>query len=209
MGKGWIRPSCSPYGAPIIFIRKKTGELRMTVDYRALNRQTKRDVYPLPRIDDLLDKLAKAKYLSAIDLASGYHQIAMAPEDIEKTAFVTRYGLYEYTVLPLGLCNAPSTFQRLMNEVMKGYIDDFVGVYLDDILVYTDGDAKDHERDLRKVFDHLRKHKLHAKLKKCDFGKDRVKYLGHVVGSGELSVDEDKVVAVADWEAPTDIKGVQ
>ena len=128
MGKGWIRPSCSPYGAPIIFIRKKTGELRMTVDYRALNHQTKKDVYPLPRIDDLLDKLAKAKYLSAIDLASGYHQIAMAPEDIEKTAFVTRYGLYEYTVLPLGLCNAPSTFQCLMNEVMKGYIDDFVGV---------------------------------------------------------------------------------
>ena len=113
----------------------------MTVDYRALNRQTKKDVYPLPRIDDLLDKLAKAKFLSAIDLASGYHQIAMAPEDIEKTAFVTRYGLYEYTVLPLGLCNAPSTFQRLMNEVMAGYIDDFVGVYLDDILVYTDGDA--------------------------------------------------------------------
>ena len=172
MEKGWIRPSCSPYGAPIIFIRKKTGELRMTVDYRALNRQTKKDVYPLPRIDDLLDKLSKARYLSAIDLASGYHQIAMAPEDMEKTAFVTRYGLYEYTVLPLGLCNAPSTFQRLMNEVMKGYIDDFVGVYLDDILVYTDGDAKAHERDLRKVFDRLREHKLHAKLKKCDFGKD-------------------------------------
>ena len=96
-----------------------------------------------------------------------------------------------------------------MNEVMKGYIDDFVGVYLDDILVYTDGNARDHERDLRKVFDQRRKHKLHAKLKKCDFGKDRVKYLGHVVGSGELRVDEDKVVAVADWEAPTDIKGVQ
>ena len=103
MGNGWIHHSCSPYGAQIIFIRKKTGELRMTVDYRALNHQTKKDVYPLPRIDDLLDKLAKAKYLSAIDLASDYHQIAMAPEDIEKTAFVTRYGLYEYTVLPLGL----------------------------------------------------------------------------------------------------------
>ena len=209
MGKGWIRPSCLPHGAPIILVRKKTGELRMTVDYRALNHQTKKDVYPLPRIDDLLDKLAKAKYLSAIDLASGYHQIAMAPEDIEKTAFVTRYGLYEYTVLPLGLCNAPSTFQRLMSEVMKGYIDDFVGVYLDDILVYTDGDAKDHERDLQKVFDRLQKHNLHAKLKKCDFGKDRVKYLGHVVDSGELRVDEDKVVAVAAWEAPSDIKGVQ
>ena len=162
----------------------------MTVDYRALNHQTKKDVYPLPKIDDLLDKLAKAKYLSAIDLASGYYQIAMAPEDIEKTAFVTRCGLYEHTVLPLGLYNAPSTFQCLMNEVMKGYIDDFVGVYLDDILVYTDGDANYHERDLGKVFDRLQQHKLHAKLKKCDFGKDRLKYLGHVVGSGELRADE-------------------
>ena len=133
----------------------------------------------------------------------------MAQEDIEKTAFVTRYGLYEYTVLPLGLCNAPITLQCLMNEVMKGYTDDFVGMYLDDILVCTDRDTKNHERDLRKVFDHLRKHKLHAKLKKCDFGKDKVKYLGHVVSSGELRVDEDKVVAVADWEAPSDIKGVQ
>ena len=122
----------------------------MTVDYRVVNHITKKDVYPFPRIAGLLDKLAMAKYLSVTDLASGYHQIAMAPEDIEKTAFVTRYGLYEYTVLPLGLCNAPSTFQCLMNEVMKGYIDDFVGVYLNDILVYTDGDAKDHERISRR-----------------------------------------------------------
>ena len=108
--KGWIRPSSSPYGAPIVFIRKKTGELRMTVDYRALNHQTKKDVYPLPRIDDLLDKLSKAMCLSAIDLASGYHQVRLAPDACEKTAFVMRYGLFEYTVLPLGLCNAPSTF---------------------------------------------------------------------------------------------------
>ena len=108
--KGWIRPSSSPYGAPIVFIRKKTGELRMTVDYRALNRQTKKDVYPLPRIDDLLDKLSKAMCLRAIDLASGYHQVRLAPDACEKTALVTQYGLFEYTVLPLGLCNAPSTF---------------------------------------------------------------------------------------------------
>ena len=107
--KGWIRPSSSPYGAPIVFIRKKTGELRVMVDYRALNRQTK-DVYPLPRIDDLLNKLLKAMCLSAIDLASGYHQVRLALDACEKTAFVTQYGLFEYMVLPLGLCNAPSTF---------------------------------------------------------------------------------------------------
>ena len=112
----------------------------MTVDYRALNRQTKKDVYPLPRIDDLLDKLSRATCLSAIDLASGYHQVQLAPGDCEKTAFVTRYGLFEYTVLPLGLCNAPSTFQRLMNSVMHGFIDKFVLVYLDDVLVYSNNE---------------------------------------------------------------------
>ena len=118
--KGWIRPSCSTYGAPIVFIRKNTGKLRMMVDYRALNRQTKKDVYPLPRINDLLDKLSQATCLSAIDLASGYHQVRLAPGDCEKTTFITRYGLFEYTVLPLGLCNAPSTFQCLINSVMHG-----------------------------------------------------------------------------------------
>ena len=122
-------------------------------------------------------------------------------------AFVTRYGLYEYTVLPLGLCNAPSTFQRLMNDVMGEYIDDFVLVYLDDILMFSTTEHE-HEHHLRLVFQKLREHKLQAKLKKCEFGKPRVKYLGHIVGSGEVHVDQDKVAAVANWEAPTDIKGV-
>ena len=131
----------------------------MTVDYHALNRQTKKDVYPLPRIYDLLDKLVHALFLSAIDLASGYHQVGLAKDAQEKTAFVTRYGLFEYTVLPLGLCNAPSTFQRLMNSVMGEYIDDFVLVYLDDILVFS---STQHEYDnhLRLVFQQLRQHKL-------------------------------------------------
>ena len=157
--KGWIRPSSSPYGAPIVFIRKKTGELRMTVDYRALNRQNKKDVYPLPRMDDLLDKLSKAMCLSAIDLASGYHQVQFAPDACEKTALVMQYGLFEYTVLPLGLCNAPSTFQHLMNSIMHGYVDDFVLVYLDDILMFSNTED-DHEDHLRKVFDQLCEHKL-------------------------------------------------
>ena len=124
----------------------------MTVDYRALNCQTKKDVYPLPRIDNLLDKLSQATCLSAIDLASGYHQVQLAPGDCEKTTFVTRYGLFEYTVLPLGLCNAPSTFQHLMNLVMHGFIDKFVLVYLDDILVYSDN-QDEHEAHLRQLFD--------------------------------------------------------
>ena len=129
----------------------------------------------------------------------------LAPGDCEKTAFVTRYGLFEYTVLPLGLCYAPSTLQRLMNSVMHGFIDKFVLVYLDDVLVYSNNE---HELHLRQVFDRLREHKLQAKLKKCEFGKSHVKYLGHVVGSGELSVDREKVAAVTSWEPPSDIKGV-
>ena len=122
-------------------------------------------------------------------------------------AFVTRYSLYGYTVLPLGLCNSPSTFQRLMNDVMGEYIDDFVLVYLDDILVFSTTEHE-HEHHLRLVFQKLREHKLQAKLKKCEFRKPCVKYLGHIVGSGEVHVDQDKVAAVANWEAPTDIKGV-
>ena len=179
----------------------------MMVDYRALNRQTKKHFYPLPRIDNLLDKLSRATCLSAIDLASGYHQVRLAPGDCEKTAFVTRYVLFEYTVLPLGLCNAPSTFQCLMNLVMHGFIDKFVLVYLDDVLVYSNSE-NEHELHLRQVFDRLRENKLQAKLKKCDFGKSHVKYLGRVVGSGELSVDRKKVAAVTSWEPPSDIKGV-
>ena len=124
----------------------------MTVDYRALNRQTKKDIYPLPRIDDLLDKLLRATCLSAIDLASGYHQVRLAPGDCKKAAFVSRYGLFEYTVLPLGLCNAPSTFQHLMNSVTHGFIDKFVLVYLDNVLVYSDNEDE-HKAHLRQVFD--------------------------------------------------------
>ena len=133
--KGWIRPSCSPYGAPIIFVHKRTGKLCMMVDYRALNCQTKKNIYPPPRIDDLLNKPSQATCLSVIDLASGYHQVRLAPGDCEKTAFLTRYSLFKYMVLPLGLCNAPNTFQHLMNSVMHGFIDKFVLVYLDDLLV--------------------------------------------------------------------------
>ena len=150
--KGWIRPSSSPYGAPIVFTRKRTGELCITVDYRVLNCRTKKDVYPLPRIDDLLDKLSKAMCLSAIGLASGYHQVRLAPDACDKTAFVTCYGLFEYTILPLGLCNAPSTFQHLMNSVMHGYIDDFMLVYLDDILMFSNTEGE-HQSHLRKVLD--------------------------------------------------------
>ena len=180
----------------------------MTVDYRTLNRQTKKDIYPLLCIDNLLDKLSRARFLSAIDLASGYHQIKLADDACEKTAFVTCYGLFKYTILPLGLCNALSIFQHLMNVIMSGYMDDFILVYLANILVYSNN-AEVHKAHLHKGSDRLCEHKLQAKLKKCKFVKPYVKYLGHVVGFGELHVDLDKVAAVLEWEPPQDIKGVQ
>ena len=162
----------------------------MMFDYRVLSRQTKKDIYPLSCIDNLLDKLSKARILSAIDLASGYHQIKLADNACEKTDFATRYGPFEYTVilcycasvLLLGLCNALSTFQHLINAVMSGYINDFILFYLDTILVCSNN-AEAHEAYLRKVFYRLCEHKLKAKLKKYEFGKPYVKYLGHVVGS--------------------------
>ena len=146
--KGWIRPRCSPYDAPIVFIQKKTGELRMMVHCRAFNSQTNKDIYPLPRIDDVCNKLSQATCLSVIDLSSGYHQVHLVPGDTEKTALVIWYGLFEYMVLTHGLCNTPSTFQCLMNSAMHGYVNKFVLVYLDDVLVDSDDEDK-HKAHLR------------------------------------------------------------
>ena len=175
---------------------------------QSVKQVSKKDVYPLLRIDGLLYKLSKVGFLSAIDLTGGYHQINLANDACGKTAFVTRCGLFEYTVLPLGLCNAPSMFRYFIDVVMSGYIDDFMLVYLDNILIYSDN-AEEHETHLRKIYNRLCKHKLQAKLTKCKFGKPYVKYLGHIVGSGELCVDSDKVAAILDWEPPRHIKGVQ
>ena len=136
--KGWVRPSVSPYGHPILFVRKKTGELRMCIDFRSLNKNTIVDKFPLPRISDLLDKLSRAKYFSSIDLSAAYHQLRIAEGDQEKTAFITPQGLYEYVVMPFGLVNAPSSFQRAMHFTFESEIGSFVLVYLDDILVFSE-----------------------------------------------------------------------
>lgn len=202
LGKGLIRPSQSPYGAPVLFVQKKDGTLRMCIDYRALNAITVKDKYPLPRIDDLFDKLNGAKYFSSLDLRSGYHQIRIADEDVQKTAFRTHEGLYEFLVLPFGLTNAPAAFQREMRAVFSHL--PYVAVYLDDILIFSKTEAE-HASHLEEVLRVLRSHKLYAKLSKCSFFDRKAKFLGHIVSGEGIQADPEKISAVVDWRPPKNV----
>ena len=202
-----IRPSNSPFGSPVLFVKKKSGELRMCVDFRALNNITVKNRYPLPRIDDMLDQLSNAKVFSKLDLTSGYWQVRVKDEDIAKTAFSTRYGHYEFLVMPFGLCNAPATFQYLMNSIFHEFLDNFVVVYLDDIMVYS-RNMEDHLRHLELVFGKLKENKLYVKLKKCKFLQSSVEYLGHIVGNNSIKPDKNKVEAIQQWETPRNSKEV-
>ncbi|KAJ9514422.1 hypothetical protein QJQ45_012357 [Haematococcus lacustris] len=206
--KGFIRPSTSPYAAGVLFVRKKDGTFRMCVDYRPLNRITIKNKYPLPRVENMLDRLHGATVFSKIDLRQGYHQIRIAPEDIPKTAFSTRYGHFEFTVLPFGLCNAPATFQRLMNDIFRQELDDHVIVYLDDILIFS-RTHEEHARHLDRVLSLLRQHKLYAKLSKCEFGRSQTEFLGHIITSTGIACDPNKVVAINSWPVPTTVHEVR
>ncbi|GKV48697.1 hypothetical protein SLEP1_g55500 [Rubroshorea leprosula] len=208
LDKGFIRPSVSPWGAPVLFVKKKDGTMRLCIDYRELNKVTVRNRYPLPRIDDLFDQLVGAQVFSKIDLRSGYHQLKIKGEDIPKSAFRTRYGHYEFLVMPFGLTNAPAAFMDLMNRVFKPYLDKFVVVFIDDILVYSRSIAE-HEEHLQLVLQVLREKKLYAKLKKCEFWLNSVAFLGHVVSKDGISVDPEKVKAVVEWSRPTNVTEVR
>ena len=208
LSKGYIQPSVSPYGAPILFVRKKEGSLRMCVDYRALNKMTIKNRYPLPRTDELLDQLHGATILTKLDLQSGYHQVRVSEADVPKTAFRTRYGHYEFKVLPFGLTNAPATFMAFMNDVLRPFLDKFVVVFLDDILIYSKT-PEDHAKHLRLVLQKLREHRLFAKQSKCEFFLPEVEFLGHVVGADGVKMDERKVAAVRDWPTPTCVRDVR
>jgi ribonuclease HI len=206
--KGYIRPSSSPWGAPVLFVKKKDGSMRLCVDYRALNEVTIKNKYPLPRIDDLFDQLKGAKFFSKIDLRSGYYQLRIRPEDVPKTAFVTRYGQYEFTVMPFGLTNAPAYFMNLMNKVFMEELDQFVVVFIDDILVYSRS-AEEHEQHLRVVLGKLRSHQLYAKFSKCEFWLQKVSFLGHVLTAEGVAVDPEKVTAVSEWKQPTSVSEIR
>ncbi len=199
LAKGYIKPNKSPYGAPVHFVHKKDGTLRMCVDYRALNKAAVTNRYPLLRIDDLFDRFSRAKVFSKIDLRSKYYQIRIAKGDQEKIACRTRYGSYEFLVMPFGLTNAPATFCTLMNDIFRKWLDDFVVVYIDNILIYS-GSLEEHEEHLHKVFQRLSENKLYAKLEKCKFGVMEVDFLGHRITQKGLKMDDHKVKAILDWE---------
>ncbi|GBG71101.1 hypothetical protein CBR_g8400 [Chara braunii] len=203
--KGWIRPSVSPYGSPVLFVpKKKEGTLRMCIDYRGLNAIAVKNREPLTRIDDLLDRVQGCWYFSKIDLKSRYHQIAIRPEDQHKTAFQTRYDLYGFVVMPFGLCNAPGTFQHAMNRIFHDYLDKFVIVYLDDILIFSKT-VEEHVAHLDKVLDLLRQHKFKINGEKCEFGRTRVLYLGHEISAEGLKPDDAKVASIRDWPRPQSV----
>jgi hypothetical protein len=193
--KGYIRPSTLPWAAPVLFVEKKDGTRRMCIDYRALNEVTIKNKYLLPRIEDLFNQLRGASVFSKIDLRSGYHQLRIRPSDIPKTTFITKYGLYEFTVMSFGLTNALAFFMNLMNSVFMDYLDKFVVVFIDDILIYSQSE-EEHADHLRMVLQRLREHQLYTKLSKCEFWIDEVLFLGHIINKEGSAMDPKKVADI-------------
>jgi hypothetical protein len=205
--KGFNHPSSSPWGAPVIFVPKKDGTQRLCVDYRALNEVTIKNKYPLPRIDDMFEEFHGVCVFSKIELWSGYHQLMVQQCDMPKTAFVSRYGLYEFTVMSFELTNAPAYFMYLMNQVFMEYLDKCVMVFVDDILVYSRSE-EEHEEHLHLVLQKLWDHRLYAKLGKCEFWLKQVAFLGHVISKGGISVDPSKIQDVLSWKVPTSVGNI-
>ena len=208
LDKKIIQKSSSPYASPVVIVRKKDNSIRLCVDYRRLNAKTKPDAYPLPRIDDSLDALGGAKLFSTLDLASGYHQVAMKDKDREKTAFITPFGLYEYLRMPMGLSTAPATFQRLMQTTMNDLVFQIMLVYLDDLLVYSKNFTEHLER-LQIVFNRLREVGLKLNPKKCNFAKASVEYLGYTVSREGIATSDSKIRAVNDWPTPRTLRDLR
>nr|XP_027186625.1 uncharacterized protein LOC113784598 [Cicer arietinum] len=208
LDKQFIRPSVSPWGAPVLLVKKKDGSMRLCVDYCRLNKVTIKNKYPRPRIDDLMDQLRGSCVFSKIDLRSGYHQIRVKPSDTPKTAFRTRYGHYEYLVMPFGVTNAPAVFMDYMNRIFHPYLDSFVVVFIDDILVYSKT-KEEHGEHLRIVLKTLKEKQLFAKLSKCEFWLEEVSFLGHIISKGGIAVDPTKVESVLEWKAPKSVTEIR
>ncbi|XP_058740934.1 uncharacterized protein LOC131613264 [Vicia villosa] len=208
LDKKFIRPSMSPWGAPVLLVKKKDGSMRLYIYYRQLNKVTIKNKCPLPRIDFLMDPLVGARVFSKIDLRSGYHQIRVKEEDIQKTAFRTQYGHYEYSVMPFGVSNAPGVFMEYMNRIFHSYLNQLVVVFIDDILIYSNSD-EEHAGHLRIVLQVLKENKLFAKLSKCEFWLQEVSFLGHVISKDGIAVDPFKVSVVLKWEPPKSVTEIR
>lgn len=206
--KGFISPSTFPAGAGIFFVEKKDHTLRPCIDYRELNKITVKNRYPLPLVPELFQRLGTAKVFTKLDLRGAYHLIRIREGDEWKTAFRTRFGHFEYLVMPFGLCNAPATFQHFVNDVFRDFLDLYVIVYLDDILIFSVSLA-DHRRHVQNVLTRLRQHGLYAKLEKCELELQCIQFLGLIISPEGIKMDPQKVSAILDWPAPIDKKGVQ
>ncbi|KAL2237827.1 UNVERIFIED_CONTAM: Retrovirus-related Pol polyprotein from transposon opus [Sesamum indicum] len=201
---GIIKPAKSPYGAPVLFQKKADGSLSLCCDYRALNKITVKNKYPIPLVADCFDRLSRANYFTKIDLRSGYWQVRIKEGDEAKTIVVTRYGAFEFLLMPFGLTKAPATFSTLMNQVLHGFLDEFVVVYLDDIVVYN-RTLIEHADHLRQVLTRLREHEVYVKVLKCSFARESINFLGHIVERGRIRMDPKKVQAIEEWRPPSDV----
>jgi hypothetical protein len=208
LNRGFITTSNYPFASPVLFVKKPDGGLRFCVDYRKLNAITRKDAYPLPRIDELLARVSKAKVFTKLDIRQAFHRIRMDPESEDYTSFRTRYGTYKCKVLPFGLCNGPATYQQYINNVLIDYLDDFCMAYLDDILIYSE-DPREHEEHVQKVLRRLREAGLQVDIKKSEFSVERTKYLGYIMTTSGIEVDPDKVECLRNWVPPTTITGVK
>ncbi len=208
LAKGFIRPSTSPASARFFFVKKKDGGLRPCIDYRSLNDLTVKFRYPLPLVPAALEQLRTAKYFTKLDLRNAYNLIRIREGDEWKTAFSTTSGHYEYLVMPFGLVNSPSVFQAFVNDVFRDMLNRWVIVYIDDILIYSDS-YEDHVKQVRSVLQHLLTHQLYAKIEKCEFHQTSVSFLGYVISSGGVPMEDKKVQAVIDWPQPVTLKELQ
>ena len=208
LDKGFIRASSSPAAAPILFIKKPEGRLRLCIDYRKLNKLTEKDRYPLPLIKETLSRVYRVKIFSKIDIITVFNRLRMTEGEKWKTAFTTRWGLYEYLILPFGLTGGPSTFQRYINDALREFLDEFTTAYLDNILIYSNS-IKEHRRHISLVLQRLREFGLQADITKCEFYITAVKYLGLIVTTEEICMDPEKIQAIVEWQSPSCLKDLQ